>query len=132
MLRPPHRRSRAALRTLKSSDSVGTIVFALVANVIIAVAKLISGLISGSTALLAEAAHSLADSSNEVLLGISLRRSAVPADDRHPLGHGRERFLWAFMAAIGSFLIGGCFSVAIAIRQLAQGEMLESATSAWI
>src|SRR5260221_8052056 len=107
MLRPPHRRSRAALRTLKSSDSVRTIVFALIANVIIAVAKLISGLISGSTALLAEAAHSLADSSNEVLLGISLRRSAVPADDRHPLGHGRERFLWAFMAAIRSFLLRG-------------------------
>src|SRR5258707_945808 len=132
MLRPPHRRSRAALQKIESSDSARTIVFALVANVVIAIAKLISGLMSGSTALLAEAAHSLADASNEVLLGISLRRAAVPADDRHPLGHGRERFLWAFMAAVASFLIGGCFSVAIAIRQLAHGEPMGNTTAAWI
>jgi cation diffusion facilitator family transporter len=132
VLRPPHRRSRAALQRIESNDSARTILIALTANVVIAIAKLISGLISGSTAMLAEAAHSVADASNEVLLGISLRRAARPADDRHPLGHGRERFLWAFMAAIASFLIGGCFSVAIAVRQLAHGEMIASATSAWI
>jgi len=111
---------------------VRTIVIALVANVIIAAAKLITGLISGSTALLAEAAHSVADSSNEVLLGISLRRSAVPADDKHPLGHGRERFLWAFMAAIGSFLIGGCISIGLALRQLALGGETKKTTAGWI
>src|SRR5438874_12375587 len=68
MLRPPHRRSQAALKRLQSRDSVRTIVVALVANVVIAIAKLISGLVSGSTALIAEAAHSLADASNEVFL----------------------------------------------------------------
>src|ERR1044071_429423 len=122
MVRTPHRRSRAALQRIRGDESARTILVALGANVVIAIAKLISGLISGSTALLAEAAHSLADASNEVLLGISLRRAAVPADDRHPLGHGRERFLWAFLAAMASFLIGGCFSVALALRQLAHGE----------
>ena len=132
MLRPPHRRSRAALEGLERRDSARTILIALVANVVIAIAKLITGLISGSTALLAEAAHSLADASNEVLLGISLRRAAVPADDLHPLGHGRERFLWAFLAAIASFLIGGCFSVAIAIRRLMHEEMTGSPTAGWI
>src|SRR5437763_16915824 len=132
MLRPPHRRSRAALQKIASKESARTIVIALAANVVIAVAKLISGLISGSTALLAESAHSLADASNEVLLGISLRRAARPADDVHPLGHGRERFLWAFLAAIASFLVGGCFSVAIAIRQLAHGVMTGSPTTASI
>src|SRR5205823_11637375 len=133
MLRPPHRRSRAALQKLGSRESVRTIVIALAANVIIAAAKLVSGLISGSTALLAEAAHSLADASNEVLLGISLHRAARPPDDLHPLGHGRERFLWAFLAAMASFLIGGCFSVAIAVRQFVRGEMMTgSTTAAWI
>src|SRR5436190_5762016 len=132
MIRPPHRRSRAALRRIGKSDSARTILIALTANVVIAIAKLISGLISGSTALLAESAHSLADASNEVFLGISLRRAARPADDLHPLGHGRERFLWAFLAAIASFLIGGCFSVAMAIRQLTRGEMTGSTTAAWI
>jgi cation diffusion facilitator family transporter len=132
MLRPPHRRSRAALERMKSQDSVRTIVIALVANVVIAVAKLISGLMSGSTALLAEAAHSFADSSNEVLLGISLRRAMKPPDDRHPLGHGRERFLWAFMAAIASFLIGGCFSIGIAIHEMTHPSGTKHTLAAWI
>ena len=86
MLRPPHRRSRAAQRRIGSKESARTILIALAANVAIAVAKLVAGLISGSTALLAESAHSLADASNEVFLGISLRRAARPADELHPLG----------------------------------------------
>ena len=132
MLRPTNRRSRAALRRIERNESWRTILVALAANVVIAIAKLISGLMSGSTALLAESAHSLADASNEVLLGISLRRATAPADDLHPLGHGRERFLWAFLAAIASFLIGGCFSVGMAIRQLLHGEPLGNPTAAWI
>lgn len=82
--------------------------------------------------MLAEAAHSLADASNEVLLGISVRRASAPPDELHPLGHGRERFLWAFLAAIASFLIGGCFSVGIAIRQLALGETTKNVDAAWV
>src|SRR5438132_14335536 len=133
MLRSRYRRSRLELQRIGSKSGARTILIALAANLVIAIAKLITGLISGSTALLAESAHSLADASNEVLLGVSLRRAAAPADDLHPLGHGRERFLWAFLAAIASFLIGGCFSVAIAIRQLLTGgEMTGSATAAWI
>src|SRR5450755_3443192 len=99
----PARRSRAALRTEQKSDSRRTLLIALAANIFIAVAKLIAGLMTGSTAMLAESAHSAADSINEVLLGISLHRARRPADDTHPFGHGRERFLWAFMAAIASF-----------------------------
>jgi cation diffusion facilitator family transporter len=132
MLPPTNRRSRAALKRIERNESWRTIVIALVANVVIAIAKLISGLMSGSTALLAESAHSLADASNEVLLGISLRRATAPADDLHPLGHGRERFLWAFLAAIASFLIGGCFSVGMAIRQLLHSEPLGNPAAAWI
>ena len=125
MLRPPpYRRSRAAAERLKSGESLRTVIIALVVNVVIAAAKLISGLISGSTALIAEAAHSLADATNEVLLGISLHRASAPPDTDHPLGHGRERFLWAFLAAIATFLTGGCFSIGIAIHQLTHGEQL--------
>jgi cation diffusion facilitator family transporter len=133
MLRPPpYRRSRAALERIKSGGSVRTIVIALIVNVVIAAAKLVTGLISGSTALIAEAAHSLADASNEVLLGISLRRATAPPDEDHPLGHGRERFLWAFLAAIATFLTGGCFSIGIAIHQLMHGEELGKPTAAAI
>lgn len=113
-------------------ESVRTIVIALAANVLIAAAKLVAGLMSHSTAMLAEAAHSLADSLNEVLLGISVGRAKQPAHQDHPLGHGREQFLWAFLAAIGSFLIGGCFSIAMAIWTLEKNTRLESARIAWI
>ena len=102
----PPRRSRAALSSAAQSETTRTILTALALNLLVAAAKLGAGLLTGSAALLAEAGHSLADSVNEVLLGISVRRSRVPADLAHPLGHGRERFLWALLAAIASFLIG--------------------------
>lgn len=126
------RHSRAALQRLKRGESVRTIIIALVANLVIAAAKLVAGVISGSTAMLAESAHSLADCSNEVLLGISLRRAQVPPDDIHPIGHGRERFLWALLAAIASFLIGGCFSVAIAIYTFRTPRATDHITTAWV
>ncbi|HLH22073.1 MAG TPA: cation diffusion facilitator family transporter [Chloroflexota bacterium] len=117
----PPRRSSAALRSAALGESLRTVRVALAANLLVAAAKLAAGLLSGSAALLAEAGHSLADSVNEVFLGISLRRGNLPADPIHPLGHGRERFLWAFMAAIASFLIGGCLSIGLAIRELLAG-----------
>lgn len=128
----PPRRSRAVLRSATHSESVRTIRIALAANVAVALAKLIAGLVSGSAALLAEAGHSLADSVNEVLLGASLRRARRPADIAHPFGHGRERFLGAFMAAIASFIIGGCLSIGLAIRELAVGGATSNSHIAWL
>jgi cation diffusion facilitator family transporter len=128
----PQRRSRAAVESAERGESRRTILIALAANVVIAVAKLIVGLASGSTALLSEAAHSVADSLNEVLLGISLHRAQVPPDTTHPLGHGRERFLWAFMAAIGSFLIGGCLSIGLAIHELRVKGSTRHTLWAWV
>lgn len=125
-------RSRAALRRIEEGESVRTIFIALAANLFIAAAKFAAGLMSHSTAMLAEAAHSVADSLNEILLGISLRRARKPPDATHPLGHGRERFLWALMAAVASFLIGGCFSIGMAVRSLMLGEEKGSALAAWI
>jgi cation diffusion facilitator family transporter len=115
------RRSSAALRSDTQSENARTIGIALGANLVIAGAKLAAGLMTGSVAMFAETAHSLADSSNEVLLAVSLHRSRRPADADHPLGHGRERFLWAFMAAIASFLIGGCLSVGLGIYHIITG-----------
>ncbi|MFD5073946.1 cation diffusion facilitator family transporter [Streptomyces sp. NPDC058371] len=87
-----------------------TVLVALGANLLIAVAKAVGGLISGSPALLSEAAHSVADSLNEVFLLAALRRSRRPADRRHPFGYGKERFFWSLLAAVGIFVMGGCFS----------------------
>lgn len=132
MHRPPRPRSEVALRHLKRGEGVRTIIVALIANVVIAVAKLIAGLMSRSSGMIAEAAHSFADSLNEVLLGISVRRAREPADALHPLGHGREQYLWAFLAAMASFIIGGCFSIALAIRSLQLGSETTHTVAAWI
>ena len=114
----PLRRSAIALRRDREGESPRTIVIALAANLVIGVAKLLAGLASGSSAMIAEAAHSGADCVNEVFLAVGLYRSRQPPDDLHPFGHARERFLWAFMAAIASFLLGGCLSIGIAVREL--------------
>lgn len=87
-----------------------TVLVALAANLVIAAAKTVGGLISGSPALLSEAAHSVADSLNEIFLLAALRRSRLPADARHPFGYGKERYFWALLAAVGIFVMGGCFS----------------------
>jgi cation diffusion facilitator family transporter len=92
-------------------ESRRTVLVALAANAAIMVVKAIGGVVSGSSALLAEAAHSVADTANEGFLLTSLQRSSRAADDEHPFGYGQERFLWAFVAAIGIFVAGAGFSL---------------------
>ncbi|MGW1467125.1 cation diffusion facilitator family transporter [Streptomyces sp. NPDC002308] len=87
-----------------------TVLVALAANLVIAAAKTVGGLLSGSPALMSEAAHSVADSMNEVFLLAALRRSRRPPDARHPFGYGKERYFWSLLAAVGIFVMGGCFS----------------------
>ncbi|WP_328301616.1 cation diffusion facilitator family transporter [Streptomyces sp. NBC_00435] len=98
-----------------------TIWVALAANLAICVAKGLGGVIAASPALLSEAAHSIADSLNEVFLLASLKRSRRPADARHPFGYGMERFFWSLLAAVGIFVTGGCFSVFQGIEAFRSG-----------
>nr|QIY77488.1 cation diffusion facilitator family transporter [Streptomyces sp. RLB1-33] len=98
-----------------------TVLVALGANLLIAVAKAVGGLLTGSPALLSEAAHSVADSMNEVFLLAALRRSRRPADRRHPFGYGKERFFWSLLAAVGIFVMGGCFSFFQGVEALRNG-----------
>jgi cation diffusion facilitator family transporter len=98
-----------------------TVLVALAANLVIAVAKAVGGLFAGSPALLSEAAHSVADSLNEVFLLAALRRSRRPADRRHPFGYGKERYFWSLLAAVGIFVMGGCFSVFQGVEALREG-----------
>ena len=95
-----------------------TVNVALIANGTIAVAKLAAGLMSGSSAMLAEAAHSIADTVNQTFLRVSLSLSAEQPTPDHPFGHGQERFLWTLMAAVGMFLAGAAFAVGYGIYEL--------------
>jgi len=102
-------------------ESRTTILIALAANVVLAVAKLITGLLSGSAALLAEAAHSVADTVDQLALLWSIRLGRRPPDDEHPFGHGKERFFWAFVAAVWIFLAGALFSIGEGILSATRG-----------
>ncbi len=107
-------------------ETRGTVLIALVANLVIALAKVAGGLIASSPALLSEAAHSVADSLNEVFLLASLSRSRRRADARHPFGYGKERFFWSMLAAVGIFVTGGCFSFYQGLHTLLNPEAEET------
>lgn len=105
-----------------AAESVRTIVVAAVANLGIAAAKAAGGVLSGSSAMLSEAAHSVADTTTEVLLLVAVTRGNRPADARHPLGHGRAAFVWAIIAAAFTFVAGGGFAITQGIHTLSHGE----------
>lgn len=94
----------------EQGESTLTVLLALAANVGVGILKLVAGLISGSAALLSEAAHSAGDSTTEVLLLVAQKRSQRPADRRHPFGHGKERYFWSLIAAVAIFVSGAIFS----------------------
>ena len=98
-----------------------TVYVALAANAAIALAKLAGGLISGSSAMLSEAAHSVADTTNQVFLLVSLSFSQRRPDAEHPFGYGKERFFWAFMAAVTIFVSGAVFSAFQGIERITAG-----------
>jgi cation diffusion facilitator family transporter len=105
-----------------SGESTVTVVVAGVANLLIAIAKGVGAMISGSAAMLSEAAHSVADTVTEVLLFVAVRRGGKPADERHPLGYGRESYLWALLAALATFVAGAVVSVLEGIDKILHGE----------
>jgi cation diffusion facilitator family transporter len=117
--KPISRRSLGRVRD--AGESRKTVLVALTANAVIAVAKLGGGLLSGSAAMFAEAAHSLADTTNQAFLLVSIqlgRREPTPA---RPFGFGQERYLWTFMAAVGMFLAGAIFAIGFGGYEIATG-----------
>ena len=104
-----------------------TVLIAGAANIFVGVIKLAAGILVGSSAMLAEAAHSAADTLNQAFLWTSLRRGARPADARHPFGYGQERYFWSLLAAFGIFIAGAGFSIfegLLALRHESSGSPL--------
>lgn len=105
-----------------NEGSRASVLAALTANGAIAVTKLIAAAISGSTALLAEGIHSVADTGNQLLLLLGMKRSEKPPDDDHPFGHGKERFFWTFVVAMTLFSVGGLVSIGRGVQGLLERE----------
>jgi len=87
------------------------VIAALAANLGIAVSKFVAWAVTGSSSMLSEAIHSVADSCNQVLLLIGGKRAKRTADERHPFGYGRRRYVYAFVVSIILFLVGGLFAL---------------------
>src|SRR5215211_3318615 len=84
---------------------------ALLANGLITVLKFIGAVMTGSSGMMAEALHSLADTTNQVFLLLGLRFYRRPASEKHPFGYGKERFFWSFIAAIFIFGVGATYAI---------------------
>ena len=91
---------------------------ALIGNLLVAATKFAAAALTGSSAMASEAVHSLVDTGNEVLLLHGLRRAAVPPDEQHPLGHGRELYFWSFVVTIVIFALGAGVSLYQGVRHV--------------
>ncbi|MBV8710853.1 MAG: cation diffusion facilitator family transporter [Solirubrobacterales bacterium] len=114
---------RSVVRSQRTAQaSRRTVRIALAANALVTMTKLAGGLMSGSAAMLAEAAHSMADTANQMFLLVSIKLASREPTPAQPFGYGRMRFLWTFIAAIAMFLAGAIFAIGYGTYQLTVGE----------
>jgi cation diffusion facilitator family transporter len=115
-----------------SNESARTVLIALAAGIGVALAKAGAAIVTGSSALAAEASHSLADTANDVFLVVAQRRSIRSPNERHPMGYGREAYFWALIAACAAFVAGAAFSLRDGIDELLHPSETSSFAVAYI
>lgn len=108
------------------TESTRTVVVAIAANLAIAAAKSAASIVTGSAAMTAEAIHSTVDAGNSALLLLGLRRSAKPADERHPFGYGREIYFWSLVVAVVIFGAGGVAAIAEGLSRFGEPYDLQN------
>ena len=112
-----------------TEESKTAVIAAFAGNAALALMKGMAAGFTGSAAMLAETFHSVADTGNQVLLFLGMRLAKRPADARHPFGHGRDVYFWAFVVAVMLFTVGGAFSIWEGVRRLL--HPIAQASSAW-
>lgn len=115
-----------------ASRSRKVVYAATAANIAIAATKFVAAWLSGSSAMLSEAIHSVADTGNQLLLLLGLNRSQLPPDESYPFGHGKELYFWSLIVAILLFGVGGGMALYEGISHMLRPRPLESALSAYI
>lgn len=101
----------------KPQSSLVTVLIAVGANLLIAIAKTVAAFMTGSASMIAEAAHSWADTGNGTLLIVAEKKAVKPADKSHPLGYGKESYVWSMIAAFGVFMAGAVVSIYTGIKE---------------
>jgi cation diffusion facilitator family transporter len=109
------------------SESTGTIVVAVVVNLLITAFKIVAAIFTGSAAMFSEAIHSGVDTLNEALLFVGVSSSRRPADESHPLGHGQELYFWTLIVAVVIFGAGGAVSIFEGIERVLAPQPLQNA-----
>jgi cation diffusion facilitator family transporter len=122
----------SAPRSEAGGETKRTVLVAGAANLIVAVIKAIAGVLTGSSAMLAESAHSVADTLNQVFLLTSIKKASKPADEEHPFGYGQDRYFWSLLAAFGIFVLGAGFSIFEGILALGRSSEQGSPLIAYI
>jgi cation diffusion facilitator family transporter len=122
----------SAPRSEPGGETKRTVLVAGAANVVVAVIKAIAGVLTGSSAMLAESAHSVADTLNQAFLLTSIKKSSRPPDEEHPFGYGQERYFWSLLAAFGIFMLGAGFSIFEGILALGRSSKEGSPLIAYI
>ncbi len=108
------------------SNSKSVVIVAFAANLLIAAAKFVVAFFTGSSSMFSEAIHSTADTGNQLLLLIGMKKAKKKADRIHPFGYGQEQFFWAFMVAILLFSLGGIYSIYEGIHRIFHREGIEN------
>ncbi|HEV7491712.1 MAG TPA: cation diffusion facilitator family transporter [Rhodanobacteraceae bacterium] len=114
------------------SDNTAVVVIALIGNLCITVSKFVAAALTGSAAMASEGVHSLADTTNELLLLYGLRRANAPPDARHPFGHGREAYFWTFIVALLILVVGASVSFYQGVSRLGNPHALTHMTAIYV
>jgi len=109
------------------SESIASIIAAIIGNLLIAVTKFTASYFTGSSAMLSEGIHSVVDTGNGVLMLVGVHKSKKPPDKEHPFGHGRELYFWALVVAFSIFAVGGGLSIYEGVIHLLQPEPIQNA-----
>ena len=115
-----------------TASSRNVVYAALIGNLLVGVTKGVAAFITGSSAMLSEGIHSFVDTGNEVLLLYGMRRAARPADERHPLGHGRELYFWSFVVALLIFALGAGVSIYSGVHRIYKPQPIENVSASYI
>lgn len=110
----------------KPHSNIVVVVAAIISNTLVCIAKFVAAFITNSSAMLAEAIHSIVDIGNSVLVMVGIKRSKKPADAKHPFGYGTEIYFWTLIVAISIFGIGGGLSIFEGVMHIIEPRVIEN------